>query len=780
MPTFYSGGITVQLSTADLRETSTTVPAHNQCPETTRNTKRTADVIAQASVAGTLAEDAIEDQSTGSHFRWVGNDRDVPFLLVRAGEGYFQEPRRVIKPARLETLKQLTESAVSEDQSRKRFQDSQTIENLSSEQFKQLQKECSYSAAPESEAPQNAALCLNVFLSRKTFYPITNEDTSGVKFADLRIDVFFNGKLFDSSVVGARFRNAGARGVGQISRFTGQNIHLMVEKPWVLRAFSSDTHGNVNMQSGKGSDRWTTISSLLRNEIRKYGITQDGERSVSGEYLDGLAQVPVPDEVNSLNDHDGNRLAIIDVMIVYGEGSRLGPETPYVAGPTAPRLIGFQQPLLPVGWQATDHQKQSTDKYIEQRLGTPTFTPRATARSSRKVSRRQSKSSVGEDNTLMNDDDENGMQHLLNHIGAENSSIKEAAFAELHDQPTQDVDMCEWSSQDDLENYVQAPNSDTKSADAYRGSRTAYSIGQDKLSFEAPSQLSNNINFNGQLSFHQSPTSQAANALLNLSMPQTCLTSPPIDPALAAWAAQNSASYLPGILQLTHPSPGGSAPLTRTPSFQASTDPFATTAIPSPTSSALTTPPPSTPEIPSCSLVPKLSPERPSKWVKITLASPTPKRKPRTTRRSFARTSKPSTKRARKTRTLTPPPPTYHGNSPSMQSHPSEEPLSEPVPATISLEEIENFTSALAPESEGVIQGPDLSKDDKKQRRQTNVNATKYAENKPLDQDFDPGELDEGCRVGFAEAGVVRNVPTRRGGWFKERGIVVGMRFCLW
>lgn len=52
---------------------------------------------------------------------------------------------------------------------------------------------------------------------------------------------------------------------------------------------------------------------------------------------------------------------------------------------------------------------------------------------------------------------------------------------------------------------------------------------------------------------------------------------------------------------------------------------------------------------------------------------------------------------------------------------------------------------------------------------------------KPIyDTDFEPGEMNENCIIGYAEPGMVRNVHTRRGGWFKEKGVLMGVRFLLW
>lgn len=89
MPTFYAIGTTIQLSTTKIEDAITKMPTVNKSAQSTRNIQEVEDAFSKGSVDGTLAEDAIIDESTGSHLRFLGTHRDMPFLLVRAGEGFF-------------------------------------------------------------------------------------------------------------------------------------------------------------------------------------------------------------------------------------------------------------------------------------------------------------------------------------------------------------------------------------------------------------------------------------------------------------------------------------------------------------------------------------------------------------------------------------------------------------------------------------------------------------------------------------------------------------------
>lgn len=48
-----------------------------------------------------------------------------------------------------------------------------------------------------------------------------------------------------------------------------------------------------------------------------------------------------------------------------------------------------------------------------------------------------------------------------------------------------------------------------------------------------------------------------------------------------------------------------------------------------------------------------------------------------------------------------------------------------------------------------------------------------------FDAEFVPPALSEDCCVTFAERGVVRSVGAVRGGWFEEKGVLMGTRFIV-
>jgi len=112
MPTFYAKSTAAQLSIADLEKSTTRNPISRQCPESTKAVEIAALEFARASKHGTLREDAIDDKATGSHMRFLGKHRDVPFFMVEAGKHLFDPEtteRRNRKAVRVPSLKPTVE-----------------------------------------------------------------------------------------------------------------------------------------------------------------------------------------------------------------------------------------------------------------------------------------------------------------------------------------------------------------------------------------------------------------------------------------------------------------------------------------------------------------------------------------------------------------------------------------------------------------------------------------------------------------------------------------------
>ena len=93
MPTFSGNNTTLQLSTANILKSTTANPTGIKSSQCTSNVESAINEFAKASISGTLAEDVIEDEATGSSVRFLGKHQDMPFLMVRAGKGFYEKER---------------------------------------------------------------------------------------------------------------------------------------------------------------------------------------------------------------------------------------------------------------------------------------------------------------------------------------------------------------------------------------------------------------------------------------------------------------------------------------------------------------------------------------------------------------------------------------------------------------------------------------------------------------------------------------------------------------
>lgn len=103
MPTFYGRETTVQLSVAELGRATTSKPRTQQSLAASESIRNVAQEFARGSKDGTLTETPIYTDD-GSHVRFLGKQRDMPFFMVHAGKNFFDlnsKEKRNRRPARV-------------------------------------------------------------------------------------------------------------------------------------------------------------------------------------------------------------------------------------------------------------------------------------------------------------------------------------------------------------------------------------------------------------------------------------------------------------------------------------------------------------------------------------------------------------------------------------------------------------------------------------------------------------------------------------------------------
>lgn len=179
---------------------------------------------------------------------------------------------------------------------------------------------------------------------------------------DIKIDVYFNGALCGSHYVPRRYSSELYTMTEHIVRFTGCRIGRLIEKPWVIVPSGQNANGDLQEdRRGKVAhagtqQRWNDISDALMAEADKNGHDEKGGRPVIGEYLESLAQLPMPKEVEDMQKAGSSKFGLLDVVIIWGKGKKYGPDAPYIVKPTPIRDEGFTVINLD---QAMDHSPVS-------------------------------------------------------------------------------------------------------------------------------------------------------------------------------------------------------------------------------------------------------------------------------------------------------------------------------------------------------------------------------------------------------------------------------------
>ena len=255
--------------------------------------------------------------------------------------------------------------------------------------LKQLDNKDFLSNISYQPANMTHALCLTVFLTKASFSTIIYDRGSRTILTnDLKIEVFFNGQFIDSRIINHnQFSCSGTRGMkARIVRFTGQKISRMIEKPWVF--VSPDHRGNTTQDSFSQHDRtededvslrWTAVSDRLLAEADEIGRDVQGDRPIIGDYLQGLALLPLPSEIKNLRTR-GAGFGVIDVVVIWGIGQKDGPESTYLTKPT--RMRAKQHPTKRnVAGEGHDSQTprensiSSEAKHTKFVVSTPAFRP---------------------------------------------------------------------------------------------------------------------------------------------------------------------------------------------------------------------------------------------------------------------------------------------------------------------------------------------------------------------------------------------------------------------
>ena len=398
-----------------------------------------------------------------------------------------------------------------------------------------------------------------------------------------------------------------------VVRFTGERIHRMLEKPWILNPPEPMSDPS---KSPVASERWAAISSNLLDQADKLGRNRNDERPPSGEYLETLAQQEFPKNISGL---ESPQVGIIDVIISYGQGTKLGPDTPYLMDPKPLTLRGFRN-----GAEPDEGESESSSQDSDTEL--PSILTKGLELSKEATGLMRGPLAYTAKSTRSGtcySNENYKLSHLMGFIEAGDSSAKRRALSDIKNGA---VDLSPISKLREPTAQVGIVGRSTTSMPTPRSAEPAM-----PRAMLRPSRLDNDSDIpmtdapplnsystrspTKSLGEASPATAQAASLLIELSKPYQerlntnpmPMTRPSTPPSLLAPFArphdqtQNHQHYSP-------------VQLTRESSFQGTVNPF-DTSVPSLASSPLTTPPSSPTMCPSHS--PNVK-----KWVNLKYTSP--------------------------------------------------------------------------------------------------------------------------------------------------------------
>ena len=375
MPTYFARSTKVELSVSNLAKSTDQGPLFHRDAQTKIKLQAAASELSNGTV---LKEIPIYTDNDGSHMRFLGEHKDMPFLMVRTGKYFFDDEMHGSTSKRSSIVSSPASSTSSCD-SIALIGSGSTLSSLptSTPKLEMDLGQCSeaptekgkvatsttvsvYDTSGDRElkpfntpqaqlVPEPHALTLTVFLSKASFLKTFDRKLEKYITQDVKIDVFFNGELCASTYVPERYRGYANNQTELTQRFSGRRIARLAQRPWVLVPPGQNSDGTLRTNKrSKGSDgakqRWEVLSSALNMEAGKWGRNRYGELPVVGDYLASLAKLQMPPELEELQKPGSPKFGVLDVVVISGKGQKDDSSTAYLSEPTRLRVKGFAAP----------------------------------------------------------------------------------------------------------------------------------------------------------------------------------------------------------------------------------------------------------------------------------------------------------------------------------------------------------------------------------------------------------------------------------------------------
>ncbi|OQO01912.1 hypothetical protein B0A48_12385 [Cryoendolithus antarcticus] len=288
-----------------------------------------------------MPEQSITQTNSGNgNLQYLGQDSDMPFLMVEAGEHINVDPalREYDQPSPF--VAREAGSGGSDDSStgglvsgvgdHDKYAASDTIRVASLDNCKtvhveeQQGTEGNLGNAQFAGSGETKALSLVVNYGGTTYGREHRKATTTNLTKDLKFEIYLNGDLVEVVYDNWRRTSGAVAKRGGTKVFSGTRFHRQAEKPWTYESYTPtpDAMGAAR--------RWTQLSEAHTREAECRGQDADGEIPITAKYLMSLSQLVMPDSIKLL----GTDFSVIDIIITAGDGSKFGPGTSYQRGPT--------------------------------------------------------------------------------------------------------------------------------------------------------------------------------------------------------------------------------------------------------------------------------------------------------------------------------------------------------------------------------------------------------------------------------------------------------------
>ena len=168
---------------------------------------------------------------------------------------------------------------------------------------------------------------------------------------DLRYDVFYNGDLAESNCIHARHVTEEAEIHPIVRIISGKRVALFVERPWIIPCPGQDASGELRVKKttkrNTAEERWKQISQALHEYAEGLKPDASGEPKPLASYLNSLATLGLPSEIDTLYKKGGSKFGVIDVILSTGKGLQKPQNSNFLSRPNFLSPLRLRMPSIP-------------------------------------------------------------------------------------------------------------------------------------------------------------------------------------------------------------------------------------------------------------------------------------------------------------------------------------------------------------------------------------------------------------------------------------------------